>query len=303
MRGKGINYDTGFRPGGRLTRAVFDADVVRRDMRAIADDLHCTAVRVSGCDIERLTVAAEHAAAAGLDVWLTPFACDMPARDMLHLFEASAERAEALRARSDREVVLMLGGEISVFAEGFVPGADVYQRLAHLSAPTPEMYASYGALLERLNAFLNEAASAARRRFGGRITYASGFWEQIDWRPFDIVGVDAYRDAANSATFVNQLRGYVAHGKAVAVAEFGCCTYRGAARVQAVDAAIERESVAAQARGPAAELGRLLEQRDGAAGARQVTGRGQTGQATSDDYGVHTCSSHSPEPTHAGADV
>ena len=65
MRGKGINYDTGFSPGGRSSRATFDPDVVRRELQIIADDLHCTAVRVSGSYPARLTVAGEHAAAAG----------------------------------------------------------------------------------------------------------------------------------------------------------------------------------------------------------------------------------------------
>ena len=36
MRGKAINYDTGFSPGGNISRADFDADIVRREMRVIA---------------------------------------------------------------------------------------------------------------------------------------------------------------------------------------------------------------------------------------------------------------------------
>ena len=48
MRGKGINYDTGFSPGGVSSREQFDAGIVRREMQVIADDLHCTAVRISG---------------------------------------------------------------------------------------------------------------------------------------------------------------------------------------------------------------------------------------------------------------
>jgi hypothetical protein len=41
MRGKGINYDTGFCPGGESSREQFDAGVVRGEMRVIARDLHC----------------------------------------------------------------------------------------------------------------------------------------------------------------------------------------------------------------------------------------------------------------------
>ena len=38
MRGKGINYDTGFSPGGRASREHFDAGIVRAEMRVIARD-------------------------------------------------------------------------------------------------------------------------------------------------------------------------------------------------------------------------------------------------------------------------
>ena len=43
MRGKGINYDTGFSPGGENSREHFDAGIVRSEMRIIARELHCTA--------------------------------------------------------------------------------------------------------------------------------------------------------------------------------------------------------------------------------------------------------------------
>ena len=39
MRGKGINYDTGFCPGGVNSREHFDPDVVRSEMRVIAREL------------------------------------------------------------------------------------------------------------------------------------------------------------------------------------------------------------------------------------------------------------------------
>ena len=67
MRGRGINYDTGFFPGGRLSRERFDVETVRREMRVIASSLHCTAVRVSGGDASRLEVAGRCAAEAGLE--------------------------------------------------------------------------------------------------------------------------------------------------------------------------------------------------------------------------------------------
>ncbi|MEV4108089.1 hypothetical protein [Nonomuraea sp. NPDC049695] len=50
--------------------------------------------------------------------------------------------------------------------------------------------------------------------------------EHVDWTPFDIV--DAYRNRHNFATFREDLRQYFTHGKPVAVAEAGCCTFRSA---------------------------------------------------------------------------
>jgi hypothetical protein len=65
IRGRGINYDTGFFPGDKNSRTTFDMDTVRREMRVIAQDLHCTGVRVTGGDPERLSVAGRAAAEAG----------------------------------------------------------------------------------------------------------------------------------------------------------------------------------------------------------------------------------------------
>jgi len=59
MRGKGINYDTGFYPGGHNSRERFDAGTVRREMGVIARELHCTAVRISGGEPARLSIAGE----------------------------------------------------------------------------------------------------------------------------------------------------------------------------------------------------------------------------------------------------
>jgi hypothetical protein len=225
----GIHYDTGFFPGGRSSRPVFHPEQVKFDMSTIARDLHCAAVRITGGDPERLTVAAEAAAAVGLEVWFSPMPCELDTGEMLAVFEDCAARAETLRRQSSSHVVLVLGCEVSVFGRGFLPGADSYARIGQLSAPSPELFAEYPAIVARLNAFLSQAAGISRSRFAGPITYASGQWEQIDWTPFTIVGVDAYRDGGNAATFNQQLDELFVHHKPVAVTEFGCCTYRGAA--------------------------------------------------------------------------
>ena len=85
MRGKGINYDTGFLSAGTTTREPFDPKVVKREMQIIHDDLHCNAVRVTGGYPERLETAATHAAGAGLEVWFCPFTNNLTEEELLEL--------------------------------------------------------------------------------------------------------------------------------------------------------------------------------------------------------------------------
>lgn len=121
MRGKGINYDTGFAPVSELSRNSFEPAVVREELRVIAEELHCTAVRISGADPERIELAAGFAAGYGLEVWFAPFPCNLTEDQLLPHFADCARRAERIRSLG-AEVVLVLGCELSLFAAGFLPG-------------------------------------------------------------------------------------------------------------------------------------------------------------------------------------
>ena len=59
--------------------APFDPHILKREMQIIHDDLHATAVRVTGGDPERLEIAAAFAAEAGLEVWSTRRPVQWPA--------------------------------------------------------------------------------------------------------------------------------------------------------------------------------------------------------------------------------
>jgi hypothetical protein len=222
MRAKGITYDTGFTPGGRSSRPVFDADAVRREIRVIADDLHCDAVRIVGGDPERIAVAAGHASDAGLEIWFSPFPCELPATELLPYFADCADRAQEVGAD-----VFVAGCELSLFAAGFLPGDDSLARIKALTSGCPEAATRLAEIPARLDAVLADTAATVRERFRGKVTYAAGTWEQIDWAPFDIVSVDAYGDTSDA--FRQGVREYRRHGKPLAATEFGCCTYRGAA--------------------------------------------------------------------------
>jgi len=232
MRGKGITYDTGFLSAGTSTHEPFDPEIVRREMRVIRDDLHCNAVRITGGLPERLEIAATCAAEAGLEVWFCPFTNGLTQKEVLDLLADCADRAEGLR-RNTAEVVFLTGSELSLFTIGIFPGDTLEKRLALISDPLrvrpliPEVRA-------RMKDFLHRAVEVSRARFGGRMSYASLPLEGVDWSLFDIIATDAgYRTKMMAANFRDQMRAFVAHGRAlgkpVAITEFGCATFRGSA--------------------------------------------------------------------------
>jgi hypothetical protein len=194
---------------------------VRREIEAIADDLHCNGVFLLGHELGRLTEAAALAADKGLHVWFEPRQFDADADATIDFVSVVAEAAEELRA-DGAAVSLSLGVELTIFMSGLLPGADWSERGAALGTTDP---ATYNA---DLNAFLADALAQVRPLFGSDITYSSGPWEQVDWSDFDVVGVDMYRNADNAATFVDDVRALRDHGKPVVITEFGCCTFRGA---------------------------------------------------------------------------
>jgi hypothetical protein len=227
MRANGINYDTGFINKGVSSREPFDTAVVTRELQIIRDDLHCNAVRVTGSDPERLEIAARIAVEAGLEVWFSPFTCDLTYEEMLDLLADCAERAERLRQQG-AEVVLVIGAEISLLNKGFLPGDTLGERMELLADPQ-RLRTLIVKVPAQVNNFLGKAVAVVRERFGGRITYASMPFEGVDWTLFDIISVDLYRSAEVADQFAAGIRSLVAQGKPVAITEFGLATYKGAA--------------------------------------------------------------------------
>lgn len=223
MRARGITYDTGFLPGAS-SRKSFTPEIVRADMAVIANELRCDAVRITGGDPRRLSTAARFAAEAGLEVWFSPFPVDLRADEVLPFLAECAQ----LAAQIPGEVVFVAGCEMTAFCHGFIPGETYRDRLQAMTTADIEWWMALGPMIPRFQAFLAEAAATVRERFTGRVTYAAGPWEMIDWTPFDLVAIDAYRAAYNAETFVDDLRARFVHGKPVVVTEFGTCAYKGA---------------------------------------------------------------------------
>jgi hypothetical protein len=222
-----MGYDTGFSYDG-VTRRPFDHALVRRELQVIRDDLHCTAVRLFGNDLDRLEFAAGCAADLGLEVWFSPFTYQLGPEEMLDLLADGAERAERIRRRG-AEVVFVTGAELSLFNAGFLPGDSLEERTRGLLQERSRVRELVAGVPAQINAFLARAVAVVRERFGGKVTYASVPFEGVDWTPFDIVSVDAHRSKEVAHVYQQGIRALVAQGKPVAITEFGCTTHRGAA--------------------------------------------------------------------------
>ncbi len=248
MLALGVNYDTGLLYDGRSTRNHFAEDRVRDELRIIADELHAPAVRVSGSYPDRLTTAGAAALEAGLDLWYSPMPMDLGPDELIAFLTDCATRAETLRQlQTDQEVVLILGCELSLFCKGFVPGETSSERIAVMSDPAtwtdPAKLQELQSGMARWPEVQNRLVAEVRKVFNGRITYAAGMWEDVDWSLYDIVGIDAYRDAQNAATYADELAARLKWGKPVAITEFGCCTYKGAGDKGGIGWAIVDRSV------------------------------------------------------------
>lgn len=225
MRIRGINYDVGTEfSDDDLSREIWSEADVARDMRAIRDALHCTAVNVYGTDLERLKTAARIAIEEGLDVWFQFRAIDIDRRGLLEALARAAQAAEALRGAGP--VTLNTGCEITLYARGFLPGGSVRTRSMMLVLAWP----LFRLLNWRLNRHLADVVAVARRHFHGPITYSAGSWERVDWRGFDIAGVNLYHDRFNAGDYGGAVRAIDTHGKPLVITEFGSATFAGADR-------------------------------------------------------------------------
>ncbi|HLX39674.1 MAG TPA: abortive infection protein, partial [Ktedonobacteraceae bacterium] len=109
MHRKGINYDVGtFARRDEPSRASFDPAIVQREIEIIKNDLHCNAIRISGQEIARLTLAAEYALRQGLEVWFSPTRVDATEQETLAYLAQCAQAAEQLRQQSS-QVIFVVG--------------------------------------------------------------------------------------------------------------------------------------------------------------------------------------------------
>ncbi len=228
MRIKGIVYDTGFINAGVTTKENFDPTIIKREMHIIKNDLHCNAVRITGGDADRLETVAALAASEGLEVWYCPFTCDLTIDELSSFLIDASERAERIRVLG-AEVVFIAGSEISLINKGFFKEETLAERLALITAPV-RFKEQLPQVQQKMKIFLADVVKRVRQNFKGKISYASLPFEGVDWSLFDFIATDAgHRSAAIAPYFRKGIQTLVSKRKPVAITEFGCCTYRGAA--------------------------------------------------------------------------
>ncbi|MEU6350572.1 abortive phage infection protein [Streptomyces sp. NPDC047072] len=216
----GVVYTVG---AGETPGTAWSTARMRADVRAIRDELHADTLDVTGDGVERLTATAAEAAERGLHVWLQPTLGDVPERDILEHLAETGRFAERLR-RQGASVEFSVGCEFWLFVPGIVPGADVFERIENLQKGTVDPVR----MQRRLDRFTAKAAAVGRSVFHGRLSYAAAQDDEVDWRLFDVVGIDYYSYHREPASYVRELRKYLRWGKPLAITEFGTCTYAGA---------------------------------------------------------------------------
>ena len=197
-------------------------------MRTIREDLRCTSVMLMDGDTVRQLEAARIALDAGLDVVIRPYLPDRRRKALLAHLASTADAAEQLRQEHPGRVILLVGSEFSLTSPGMLPGPRVFVRV--------QVLVRWRRFFDRritrkLNGLLPELVRTARARFGGPITYAAGFWEEVDWSEFDIVGINLYRLGTDHAAYDARVRALARdNAKPVFVTEFGCGAFVGADR-------------------------------------------------------------------------
>ncbi|QQK80827.1 abortive phage infection protein [Salicibibacter cibi] len=220
---KGVNYDTGtnFSPDS-LTREWLER-LMEQEIRAIRDQLHCTSIQIYGTDVDRLIACAKTALENGLHVWLQPRLVEGNQEETLAHLSEVARATEQLRKKYKR-IDLNLGCELSIFSSGMIPGNNYAERASKLST----MWWLLPWYNKKLNDYLSKACKVVREKFKGKISYGAALWERVNWKEFDVVGLNLYKVPYNESRYVKTLRKFHRQNKPIVIFEFGCATYEGA---------------------------------------------------------------------------
>ena len=220
MKLKGVNYDCGTNYGSNFRSKLPESEIIR-DLDIIKKKLNCNAIRIDGGKLNQLTLCSNLSFKRNLTVLFSPRFINKTKKQTLKLLKKAAMRAEKLR-KKNKKIVFVVGNEMSLDVYDFLQKKEYLKRCAELDEGAPKD------LDKDLNLFLKELVKIARQHFEGEITYASGFWEKIDWSIFDFVGVNKYLGSWNKKTYLKELKELKKWKKPILITEFGCGSFKGA---------------------------------------------------------------------------
>lgn len=220
----GIKYDLGAELArNELTRPASHEAFYRNELTAIRDQLHVPSVNLYGSDPTQLTAGLAIAADLGFDVFLQTRLNFLPQIEMLDRLATVAIEAERLRA-DGLPVVLDVGCEYLLFADGLIEGNDFFEKMEVITSGDID----WEAVIQQFSTMLQALADTARTHFNGPLTYSDTPDMDFVWEPFDIISIDHYLSSESRDTYVETIDTLAATGKPVWVAEFGSPPWQGA---------------------------------------------------------------------------
>jgi len=224
---KGVCYLTGMPQWNNESPSE---DEMNEHLEVIHNELGCNGIRIAGYYDDDVLRCARLAIEKGFEcIQLDPRYLDCNHQDTVERLGAFAEKAEELRQRTDT-IQLQVANELCIDSLGIWNGESYVERATSGWVGVPET-----TWRSKLQSLLLDLVKVSRRKFGGLISYASGFWEAdaVPWEHFDVIGVNAYvqtKDGWTEDVVASKLNNLKKYSKPVYITEFGCATYAGAGK-------------------------------------------------------------------------
>lgn len=238
---KGINYNAGIEYDSSSNYgAKINLPALKKDL-AMIKELNCNAIRMYGSHIDKLMLYSEEALKQGFEVWISPRIIGADEKQTVLFAIEAAKKTEALRKRY-KKVVFIAGNELFLDSRAVFDAPKIFNRgeflqkyikctFAIKTKPNAEMKKFLSSTDKALNNLLAKLSRELRKHFHGKITYASLSWEKPNWKLFDMLSVNLYKDQWNSAYYAEELRKLKSYKKPIAITEFGVCAYKGASKL------------------------------------------------------------------------
>lgn len=236
IRFKGIVYMAGVRsfldPIPSEARTKEDLELIRDDKYGLG----CNAIRISGDNNDAIIRRAEIAIDNKFElIKLNPRYVDSDEQHTLKLSEVFSKKAENLRSTASKsiEIQYQIGQELSMDCSTIVASeSSTYTERAQALDTllrTQKFTDSKTKLLNLLHGLTN----IARENFNGKISYAQGPWENIEWSSLDIDVRDSneYTYAGMSfGEYESRIKMFIPGSKPFHITEFGAVTFSGAGK-------------------------------------------------------------------------